>query len=309
MLFLFFLVVSACFWLMQALNETISIEVRVPLVLRRVPSDVLITTPLPSEATIQIQDRGISELRQLLHPVLDTVYLDFTRLQTTSPAARVCILQKDIQPSVLAQLSSTARMVSIVSPDTIDFYYSRGVSRKMPLLFTGALNTADHHVLESCRLSPDSVEVYAPEQLLRTMSCATAGDSLVISNLRHSGHHELTLTPPRGAHYEPSHVTLHYDVAALSRHTIRVPVKQQNFPGGKSLRTFPSDVTITYWAKHDDNAHITPDSFYVTVTYAEVINSKDKLVPKVHAKPRSVTEISITPREEDYLIEDIDSED
>ena len=52
LVFLFFLVVSAGFWLLQTLDETFEMEVVVPVELIDVPEEVVVTTPLPEALTV-----------------------------------------------------------------------------------------------------------------------------------------------------------------------------------------------------------------------------------------------------------------
>ena len=52
LIFLFFFFVSAAFWLLQSLNETFDVELKVPLKLENVPSDVVITSDLPSDLNV-----------------------------------------------------------------------------------------------------------------------------------------------------------------------------------------------------------------------------------------------------------------
>ena len=56
--FLFFFFVSAAFWLLQSLNETFDVELKVPLKLENVPSDVVITSDLPSDLNVMVRDKG-----------------------------------------------------------------------------------------------------------------------------------------------------------------------------------------------------------------------------------------------------------
>ena len=58
LIFLFFVFVSFCFWLLQVLNDDYETEFSVPLRLKNVPSDVVLTSELPDELRIGVKDRG-----------------------------------------------------------------------------------------------------------------------------------------------------------------------------------------------------------------------------------------------------------
>lgn len=59
LIFLFFVFVSFCFWLLQVLNDDYETEFSIPLRLKNVPSDVVLTSELPDELRIGVKDRGL----------------------------------------------------------------------------------------------------------------------------------------------------------------------------------------------------------------------------------------------------------
>ncbi len=54
LVFLFFLIVSACFWFLQSLDETLEVDIVAPLALHNVPDNVRIPAPLPSAALVSV---------------------------------------------------------------------------------------------------------------------------------------------------------------------------------------------------------------------------------------------------------------
>ena len=58
LIFLFFLALSAIFWLMMALNETYEREITVPMSLTNVPKNVVLTTEMDSTVKVTVRDKG-----------------------------------------------------------------------------------------------------------------------------------------------------------------------------------------------------------------------------------------------------------
>ena len=58
LIFLFFLLVSATFWVLTTLNETYEREIAVPLKLVNVPKGVVITSDMNDTLKVTIRDRG-----------------------------------------------------------------------------------------------------------------------------------------------------------------------------------------------------------------------------------------------------------
>ena len=86
LIFLLFFFISAAFWLLQSLNETFDVEIQVPLKLENVPSDVVVTSELPSLLAVKVRDKGTVLVRYIYGaeqlPV-DVDYKDFDKGMTS----------------------------------------------------------------------------------------------------------------------------------------------------------------------------------------------------------------------------------
>ena len=100
LVFLFFLAISYGFWLLQTLNESFDIRLQVPLQLTEVPENVVITTPLPSQISVSVHDRGTALVRYLRRRELKPVELDFSAYDNGASSARVQIPLAEISTSL-----------------------------------------------------------------------------------------------------------------------------------------------------------------------------------------------------------------
>ena len=66
LIFLFFVFVSASFWLLQTLDDHYETEFSVPIKLKNVPQDVVITSDLPSDLRVTVGDRGTVLINYML---------------------------------------------------------------------------------------------------------------------------------------------------------------------------------------------------------------------------------------------------
>lgn len=306
-LFLVFLAVSACFWLMQALNETCEVNISVPLRVVDRPGDVIVLTEPPMEFTIAVQDKGLALWHYLLSPRTEPLTLTFDDVSADRTAAHVRIAGRQLWDSLSPRFPSSTRFLSVVKPDSVTLDYNRGQHTTLPARYAGVLTTAPHYALTSLSVTPATVKVYALDERRPRGDSVDVGQALRLTDLRQTGQTRIALSAPQGVSYSPDEVTLRYAVVPLVRHTLRIPVRQQNFPGGKALRTFPSHVALTYWAlpADDTDAPLTPDSFFLSVTYDEVLRSREKLRPRLHVHPPSALDITLSPTEVDYVIEEV----
>lgn len=306
LVFLFFFFVSATFWVLQALNDTFDLEVTAPLQLRGVPKNVMVTTELPSEIKVTIRNRGTSLIHYFRHRELPPVGLDFNRYDNGSVSARVQIPSSDVQRAVQNQLGDSK--VQSIRPDTLEFYYNRGLYHRLPVRTTGTISASPQNYLVGISYEPDSVDVYAPSSVLDTLQAAYT-QPVELTDLTRSVSQDIMLNAKPGVKYVPSSVRFTAEVDYYTEKTVEVPIIGLNFPADKQLRTFPSKAKITFRIGAASFKRITQDSFVLAITYEELLDGLEKYRLHLKSIPEGVSNIRIIPAEVDYLIEQVEGMD
>ncbi len=300
--FLFFLGISASFWLFQALNETSEREFSIPIKLDRVPKNAVITTELPKHANITLRDKGFVLLNYKYGGKPRAIHVNFE--EWANNKGHVRILLSDLMKRYAEKLPSSTEIVA-ARPDTLEFYYNYGLHKRVPVRLQGEFSTSSLYHLTHCTLEHDSVTVYAAQQLLDTITAA------YIQPTRHTDLTDTTvyegiITPIRGAKFEPSNVRISLHVDRLVEKTVQVPVTLFNFPPGKTLRTFPSKVDVTFQVGMGTYRLINSDSFVIVADYNKLIKSKS---PTYHLElqrsPGAALHIKVNPSDVEYVIEDV----
>ena len=117
LIFLFFVLVSFSFWLLQVLNDDYETELSIPLKMKNVPENVVITTELPKELKIGVKDRGTVLVNYLLGQTLYPVILDFE--EYADKGSRVRIPTLALSKRIAGQLNQSTRLFGI-KPDTLE---------------------------------------------------------------------------------------------------------------------------------------------------------------------------------------------
>lgn len=300
LIFLFFVFVSFCFWLLQILNDDYETEFSVPLRLKNVPNNAVITSDIPSELRVSVKDRGTVLANYMLGQTFYPIVIDFKDYANKGNQVRIPI--SVLTRKISAQLNQSTKLLSI-KPDTVDFIYTKGKAKKVPVKLQGKIALDPQYYISEIIYSPDSVMVYAPQHILDTITAAYT-QSVGLENISDSIHRRVRLMPVKGARFVPSFndITLMVDVYAEK--TVEVPVKGLNFPPDKVLRTFPSKVQVTFQVGLSHFKSITAEDFFIGVTYEDLINSKgEKCIVNLKTIPRYVTHVRLNPKEVDFLIE------
>ena len=283
--FLFFFVVSAGFWLLQTLDETFETEISIPLALKNVPEKVQITTGLPSQIHITIRDRGTTLFRFFRYTVQNAVEVDFEKYDAGHLTARVQVPVSDVQRMIQSQLGVSSHIIS-VRPDTLEYYYNRGVAKKLPVKICGSVGASPQNYIQSMNLSEDSVLVYAPNSVLDTMQYAYT-QAVSLLGLEENITQSISFQRMKGVKYVPERVEMTAFVGYYAEKTVEVPI-----------------IGLNFRVESGQYQRITADNFVLAVTYEELLqNPSDKYRLHLKSLPDGVTNARISPLEVDYLIE------
>lgn len=307
LVFVFFIIVSAGFWLLQTLHEDYEMDLQFPLTLENVPNGIVITEELPERITVKVKDRGSSLFRFYQWRHMPGLVINFSSHDHGSAYGHVILTHSEVQKLIAQQLQLSTRIVSI-HPDTLDYYYTRGVERRLPVLFRGRVETSSVHYLENLVITPDSVTIWGQETISDSLT-AVATVLTNITDLTENLEQTVAIEPIRGTKIAPAEVTLKAEVDIYTEKQVRVPIVGTNFPGGYSLRTFPASAQVSFRVGSKKYKQITADNFVLTATYEELLALQDSMLTlQLRSIPEGVSQVKITPERVQYLIEQTETE-
>ena len=94
LIFLFFVLVSFFFWLLQVLNDDYETEFSIPIRMKNVPDNVVMISELPSELRLGVKDRGTVLANYMLGQTFYPISLDFLKYPPVGPR----LWAEDIRP-------------------------------------------------------------------------------------------------------------------------------------------------------------------------------------------------------------------
>ena len=300
LIFLFFVLISFCFWMLQTLDESYQTEFKVPVRLKNVPKEVVLTSDFPDDVRIRVEDRGTVLLNYMLGRTFFPISFDFNDYK--DEGTHVCISSAELTKKVAAQLNVSTKVLSI-RPDTLDFIYTQAKAKKGPVRLVGTVQAARQYYISRISFSPDSVMAYAPQEILDTLKAAYT-EKLYWENVSDTLKKRVSMGKLKGVKFIPAYNDLSVYVDMYSEKTVDVPVVGINFPAGKVLRTFPSKVQVTFQVGLRHFKDVSSDDFFIGVTYEDVLKSKgDKLPLVVKGAPDFISHVRVNPSSVDFLIE------
>ena len=96
----------------------------------------MITSDLPEEVRVQVEDRGTVLLNYMLGRTFFPVTFDFSDYMEAGTHVRIST--SELSKRISAQLNVSTKLLSI-RPDTLDFIYTKGKARKLPVRLRGEI--------------------------------------------------------------------------------------------------------------------------------------------------------------------------
>lgn len=208
----------------------------------------------------------------------------------------------DIIKQVQSQLYGSSKLLS-VKPEKLDFYFTYGASKKVPIRFRGKISTSKSYYLAHTEFSPMMVTAYANKKVLDELKYVEI-EPFNYRNLQDTIRRNVRLQKIRGVKLVPSTVRLSVYPDVLTEESIEVPVSAVNMPAGMVLRTFPSRVTVRFTIGASQFRMIRPEQFNVVVDYQTLAeNPSDKCTLQLRSVPSSVSKAKLELDKVDYLLE------
>lgn len=301
LIFLFFLLLSGAFWLMMALNETYEEELKVPVRLVGIPRNAVMTDEPADTVKVTVRDKGFTLVTYKYGHWFRPLTFKFATYANEDQGHGV-ILAADIIKQVQSQLYGSSKLLS-VKPEKLDFYFTYGASKKVPVRFRGKISTSKSYYLAHTEFSPMMVTAYANKNVLDELKYVEI-EPFNYRNLQDTIRRNVRLQKIRGVKLVPSTVRLSVYPDVLTEESIEVPVSAVNMPAGMVLRTFPSRVTVRFTIGASQFRMIRPEQFNVVVDYQTLAeNPSDKCTLQLRSVPSSVSKAKLELDKVDYLLE------
>ncbi|MCF0160239.1 MAG: YbbR-like domain-containing protein [Bacteroidaceae bacterium] len=298
--FMCFVLVAACFWCLETLNEDYEIEINVPLTIVNVPDNVVITSDIPKEIKARVLDKGLTFIDYLYYRK-EVISINFNDYQAKGNAVRIPV--SEIQKQLLRYLDKSSRLISF-KPENFDMVYTRGKAKRVPVRLKGEVSAKQQYAVTGVTFDPDTMTIYAPEEILDTIHVVFTAP-VSYHELEKTTSFETEMSRPQNVKFVPEKVSVNINVAQLTEKTLEVPITPVNVPSGKTMRTFPSKVKVTFQTVLGEFDKIKAEEFSIQVDYNSLNpNDNERCVPFAAYYPASIKHMGIWPAEVEYLVED-----
>ena len=305
-IFLFFVVLSTIFWFLNQLEEEYETEISLPVRYSNFPKDKILVNDLPDYFNLRVKAHGF----KLIEYKISNKFLPYPinvnsltlRMHSESSYVKLFSLTRFLKDDIERKLSSELKIISI-SPDTLYFDFAERVFKSVPVLSNfNAVPATQYLIRGDIVFNPDSIIISGANPIIDTIS-EVYTQSVKLLDLEANYSKDIKLEKIGHVNFSDDEVNVTINVEKFTEGSQKVKLNIINVPDSLILRTFPKEITVTYFVALSDYEKVLPQLFDVVVDFNEIDNKKNKLTVKIENSPEYIKSLRYYPQAVEYIIE------
>ena len=302
-IFIFFLLLSFGFWLLQSLQQEYERRIELPLRYRNVPSEWVISEDNPKKISILLKDKGTTLMYYSWKANFDPVDIQISGLPRLSGHS-LKISGNVLETAVSKQLISSTSVMSI-DPREIELQYDSLSSRKVSVVENIQVSTMPgFQISDSIRISHSEVHIYGSRKTLDTLN-EIRTKLIILENVSKTKELTAHLDLPKGVKSDTETVKLTVPVEEFTEKKIQMAVLCSDIPADYVLRIFPSTVEVTCNVPLSKFRELIAEDLEVIIPFSEFKENQatGKIPVRLTKKPSWIINSEVIPNELEFIIE------
>lgn len=303
--FLSFLCLATLFWVMYNVGTRRSTTVDIPIRYIGIPDNVRLDNALPDMLSVVVKDEGQVLLNYKLLADNDTLVVDLTGHFVGDTPFTLDFRAQGA--SIRQRLPETSQILSI-RPEAVSVCFTLLEQKALPVRLSQSVPLAAPYVLlDSVRIQPAVVEVFAPHNLLDTLRFVEVEMAKSLEPLSTSATFRCALQPIAGVRFDVADVDVVIPIEISTEKTLELPIRGRNFPDGVLLRAFPATVKVVCSIGVSRYEALSESDFDAIVDYVDIQkNTSYKVAVAVTTNNAYVHAMRYSPTEVEFLLEKTD---
>ncbi|OFX42158.1 MAG: hypothetical protein A2046_10885 [Bacteroidetes bacterium GWA2_30_7] len=306
-IFLFFLVLSSCFWLLNILTNDFVSTINFPVKYKNFPIDKVVVNELPQELQLQIKASGFMLVRLYLTATVPPILFDinsfYEKKAIISTTTNIYIITKLAKEKIQSQLESKIEILEIY-PDTIFAQFATVASKIIAIKPNLNISFEQQYMLNgNITVTPDSINVSGPSSILDTLQFVETTE-LELEELNKTVKKNVFLQEVADLKYSIKRIVIEIPIDKFTETSFNVPISILNIPENVKLKMFPNEIRATFMAPMSKYSEIKAQhfSFYVDFNETDSVNIH-KLKVYSGITPELIHNLSYKPIFVDYIVE------
>lgn len=304
--FLIFVLISTIFWLLNQLEKEYETEVTFPVRYINFPKDKILVNDLPKNFNIRVQGFGY----RLVEYKISNTFLPFVvdvnkltlKLYSRRDYVKLYSLTRNLSDKIEQQISSELQILAI-QPDTLFFDFADRINKKVQVISKiNAVPATQYMIKNDIKINPDSIIISGAYPIIDTIDQVHT-QKIDLNNLSKDYLGNVALQKIENVDFSDQEVEIFISVEKFTEGNVKVPLKVKNVPDSLILRTFPNEISISYFIALSNYDKVLPQFFEAVVDYKDLNRQNSKVKVKVTNSPEYVRSLRFYPQTVEYLIE------
>lgn len=240
--FAVFVGISALFWIIMTLNDSVQDNCIVNVRIINKPDSVTFISEVPKTIHVEVKDKGSSLMRTIWMKT-PTVNLNFREL---ADKGQMICSNSDIMAALKETFGSSASIISS-SLDSLRLTYTDRPGKAIPVVVSLKSSARAGYIVYGAPVSdPTRVTAYGSREIIDTLTRVFT-KAYVESDLSESRSFKAELKSVPGVRLIPNSVHVNVNVEPLVAKEEIATVVAENVPHDENLLLFPSTVRVSYF--------------------------------------------------------------
>jgi hypothetical protein len=303
--FLFFVLVSTCFWFVRSLGQQYETNVTYPVKYTDFPENKVLIGEIPQKLVLRVRASGFSILKCRLN--LNIIPLRFnvnSYAMNNSGKDTYVVVTENIRDMLTEELDQV-KILSI-SPDTLFFRLADIVTRKVAVM--PALKIQERFYQKQftqngdIRVSPDSISVSGPENAVNAIHFIYT-EPISFTNLTDTVTTDCKLEPVKSLTFSVQKVSVTIPVDRFTEVENNLPVQSVNVPDSLSMIAIPGQVKVTYHICISNYPQMLHNPLLPRIDYKDINGANSgRLTVFLADTPKVISNVRFNPHEIEFLI-------
>lgn len=297
-LFFVFILISALFWLIMALNDSAQNSYNLKVNIINVPDSVTFINDVPDRIHVSVHDKGSNlwRLSFIKHPQFQINFFDY------ASDGILRLTQSDLQSNLKSIFGPSAQITSI-SLDSVRVVYTTNKGKRVPVVVNSLILPSSGNILEGePTTDPSSVMVYGEKSVLDTINFVNT-QFIELKYLTETRKEKVGLQRISGARIIPNYVTLTVPIEPLVKKEASITVSTVNVPKDETLLLFPSKIPVSYFVAMSRLGDDDDNDIQLTVDYNDILNPTLRKVPvRISDYPERIKNLKLGMDSVEYAI-------
>ena len=307
--FLFCLLLSGMFWVMNTLSRPYSAIMHVRVSFSGLPTDRLVLGADSLPMTLSVKASGYRLLLNRLNPAVTDMAVDLrpgTLRKSRAGATEQYLLIASANMAIYRTAMPLGYELSAISPDTVVFSLAQKATRKVPVRVLTDLTFAQGYGLAATMVvSPVQIELSGPSQILDTLTEVAVGP-IVLHDLSEPLQTDVAMPAGLrrlGLRTETASISVSLDVTKLVEGRLRIPIALINQGQNRTVRLLPDSTEVVFQVPMARYKEVFPDMFMAEARLTDSIATRSPSVrlnlPKA---PEWASHVRLDPEQVEFII-------